>query len=271
MNTLNLRKINNTTALICTFILILTSASIISKIFWHFIDHEASLPIEKTLNRTSEIASELPLPYNLFGAQNAQEKPNHNKIENTPLNLILVGILSKQDSPSVIIIKEGGKEKIYQINDFITPNTILKEVFSQYIIIERNGALEKLEIKRNKMSTEKTLFSSNSKLEAPKKLILRGYLQDLKTNPEKLLDVLSVQPNMRNGQLRGFIIAPGSEKALFEELGFQINDIILNINNRELNNLSQAIKLREVLAEKTIFDIIIERKGQIKSLSINLN
>ena len=100
---------------------------------------------------------------------------------------------------------------------------------------------------------------------------LKGYLRDLKTNPEKLFDVLSVQPNFNNGELRGFIISPGSEKVLFEDLGFQKNDIILKINNRDLNNLSQAIKLRNVLAEKTIFDFIIERNGQTKYLSINLN
>jgi type II secretory pathway component PulC len=80
-----------------------------------------------------------------------------------------------------------------------------------------------------------------------------------------------VQPNFNNGELSGFIIAPGIERALFEDLGFQKNDIIMNINNNELNNLSQAIKLRDVFTDKKLFDIIIKRKGQTKYLSINLN
>ena len=60
------------------------------------------------------------LPENLFGSLKSTEKINHSKIEITRLNLVLVGILSGQENPSVIISKEGAKEKIYQINDLIS-------------------------------------------------------------------------------------------------------------------------------------------------------
>ena len=271
MNSLNFKKINNVIALVCTLALTLILASITSKIVWKVLDKETSLQVDKVLSNTLTKSPSSPLPTDLFGALDSQQEVNHSKIENTRLNLVLVGILSKQDNPSVIIIKEGGKEKIYKINDLINPVTILKEIFSQYVIIERNGVIEKLEIKRTKIDPSKAVNTTKFQIAEPNKLKLRGYLKDLKTNPEKLFDILSVQPNFSNGELRGFIIAPGSEKALFLELGFQKNDIILNINNSELNNLFQAIKLRDVFAEKKLFDMVIERKGQKKYLSINLN
>ena len=271
MNTFNLKKINNVTALICTLALIIILASIISKVVWQVLDKENSFPINKVLSNTLKISPPLPLPTNLFGALNSQEEVSHSKIENTRLNLVLVGILSKQENPSVIIIKEGEKEKIYQINDLITPNTILKEVFSQYVIIERNGFIEKLEIKREKMDTSNTVKASSFKITQLNKLKLKDYLKDLKTSPESLFEVLSVQPNFDNGKLRGFIIAPGIEKELFRDLGFQKNDNIININNTDLNNLLEAIKLRSILVEEKIFNITFKRKGQIKYLTINLN
>jgi type II secretion system protein C len=121
------------------------------------------------------------------------------------------------------------------------------------------------------MDTSYTVKASSFKITQSNKLKLKDYLKDLKTSPESLFEVLSVQPNFVNGKLRGFIVAPGIEKELFRDLGFQKNDIIININNSDLNNLLEAIKLRDILAEQKIFNITIERKGQIKFLTINLN
>ena len=271
MSTLSFKKINNALALVSTLALIIIAASIISKVVWQILDKDSSFPITKNLTSNFDTAPSLPLPENLFGALSSGEKPNHSKIVTTRLNLVLIGILSGQENPSVIISKEGEKEKIYQINDFITPTTILKEVFSQYVIIDRNGSIEKLEIKREKMDASYTNNLSDFKITQPNKLKLKNYLKDLKTRPEDLFDVLSVQPNFVNGKLRGFIIAPGIEKALFKDLGFEKNDIIININNSDLNNLTEAIKLRDILVETKIFNITIDRKGQTKFVTINLN
>jgi len=271
MTSLNFKKINNSLALVCTLALIIIAASIISKVIWQILDKDSYFPITNTLTSNIVTSTSPSLPKNLFGAEDSSEKTNHSKIETTRLNLVLVGILSGQKNSSVIISKEGDKEKIYQINDFITPNTILKEIFSQYVILDRNGGMEKLEIKRENMDISYTANTSDFKITQPNKLKLKNYLKDLKTNPEDLFDVLSVQPNFINGKLRGFIIAPGIENELFKDLGFEKNDIIININNSDLNNLTEAIKLRDKLVETKIFNIKIDRKGQTEFLTINLN
>lgn len=271
MRTLELKKINNAIAIASTLALVIVTASIISKIVWQILDKDIPPLLTSSLLNTIETEAISPVQTDLFGTLNSEEVSSHSAIENTRLNLALIGILSKQKNPSVIIKKEGGKEKIYHINDSITPNTTLKEIFSQYVILDRNGTIEKLEIKRAKIGDAKEDIASDFQITTSDKSKLKGYLKDLKMKPEKLFNVLSVQPNLSNGKLRGFIISPGSEKALFNDLGFQNNDIILNINNSELNNLSQAIKLRDILTEQKLFDFIIERKGQIKYLSINLN
>ena len=272
MTTPNFKKINDVIALVSTLALVIFTASIISKVIWQVLEKDNSFPAPKTLDiSTTQTIVNSRLPSNLFGSLTATEPAKYSKIEKTRLNLVLVGILAKQENPSVIIKQQGDKENIYQINDFITPTTILKEVFSEYVVLERNGNLEKLEIIRKGLEGSNTNNASSYEISNSNKSKLSQYLQDLNNKPQNLFNVLSVEPNYANGELRGFIISPGTEKALFEGLGFQKNDIILNINNNELTNLSQAFKLRSVLVEQKLFNFKVERKGQIKFLTINLN
>jgi general secretion pathway protein C len=272
MTTPNFKKINDVIALVSTLALVIFTASIISKVIWQVLEKDNSFPISKTLDiNTTETSVNSRLPSNLFGSLTSSEPSKYSKIEKTRLNLVLVGILAKQENPSVIIKQQGDKENIYQINDFITPTTILKEVFSDYVVLERNGNLEKLEIIRKGLEESNTNNAPSYEISNSNKSKLSQYLKDLNNKPENLFNVLSVEPNYSNGELRGFIISPGTEKALFEGLGFQKNDIILNINNNELTNLSQAFKLKNVLVEQKLFNFKVERKGQLKFLTINLN
>lgn len=272
MTTPNFKKINDVIALVSTLALVIFTASIISKVIWQVLEKDNSLPASKTLDiNTTETSVNPRLPSDLFGSLASTEPAKYSKIEKTRLNLVLVGILAKQENPSVIIKQQGDKENIYQINDFITPTTILKEVFSDYVVLERNGNLEKLEIIRKGLEESNTNNAPSYEISNSNKSKLSQYLKDLNNKPENLFNVLSVEPNYSNGELRGFIISPGTEKALFEGLGFQKNDIILNINNNELTNLSQAFKLKNVLVEQKLFNFKVERKGQIKFLTINLN
>lgn len=272
MTTPNFKKINDVIALVSTLALVIFTASIISKVIWQVLEKDSSFPISKTLDiNTTETSVNPRLPSDLFGSLASTEPAKYSKIEKTRLNLVLVGILAKQENPSVIIKQQGDKENIYQINDFITPTTILKEVFSDYVVLERNGNLEKLEIIRKGLEESNTNNAPSYEISNSNKSKLSQYLKDLNNKPENLFNVLSVEPNYSNGELRGFIISPGTEKALFEGLGFQKNDIILNINNNELTNLSQAFKLKNVLVEQKLFNFKVERKGQIKFLTINLN
>ena len=55
MNTLNFKKINSVTALICTLALIITSASIISKVVWQVLDKETSFPVNKVLSNALKL------------------------------------------------------------------------------------------------------------------------------------------------------------------------------------------------------------------------
>ena len=267
----NYQQINKKAALISAFILIILSASIISELIWKMFEKDTSTshPSEFITQHNTETTS---LPNDLFGTLQSTVKQQHDNIKSTRLNLTLIGILN-QDQQSLAIIKQGsGKDKIYKINDFIDSSTLIKEIHAKYIILSRNGSFEKLTIKHNNIdfSEIKNTFKPFT-ISTANRSKLMGYLQQLNTNPQKLLSIVSVKPNYTENGMRGFIVSSGVERKLFTRLGFKNNDIIISINNTELTNLSQAIKLRKELSKQTYFDFMIERKGQILPLSVNLN
>ena len=270
----NYKKINSNAARLITLILAIWLASITSKLVWQLLEQDTSSADTKNFITQPSNDSKLHLPYHLFGALQSSTNQDYNNVNKTRLNLILMGIL-KQQNNSLAIIKNGSiKSKIYKLGDFITPSVSIKEIYPEYIIIENNGNLEKLDIKRKEIdfNTAHVQDDSNDiKINTKDKSKLQRYLTQLNSNPKKLLSVVSVRPNYSNNTLRGFVISPGSEKVLFQELGFRKNDIILSINDTTLNNLSQAIKLRKVLAEQKYFNFTIDRQGSIQSLSIDLN
>lgn len=268
----NYHQVNKKVAMASTFILIILSASIISELLWKVLEkkHDANNPIAATI--PSNIESML-MPNNLFGMlDSTNNQQQHNNIKSTRLNLTLIGILSQNQQSLAIIRQGGGKDKIYKLNDFIDSSTMIKEVHAKYVILSRNGNLEKLTIKRNKIDfTKSKKIHEKSPINTVSKSKLLGYLKQLDTNPKKLLSIVSVKPNYTKNGMHGFIISPGIERKLFSELGFQKNDIIVSINNTELTNLSQAIKLRKELSKQQYFDFTIQRNGQTLPLSINLN
>jgi len=267
----NYQQINKKIALASIFILIIFSASIISKLVWQVLEKD---PDNNHLSKPiiQHNTKAVLLPNNLFGLPKSAVKQQHNNIKGTKLNLTLIGILGQNQQSLAIIRQGGGKDKIYKINDFIDSATLITEIHTKYVILSRNGGFEKLTIKHNKinLSGDKTIYKQPS-ISAANKSKLTGYLQQLNTNPKQLLSIVSVKPNYTKNGMRGFIVSSGAERKLFTKLGFKNNDIITSINNIELNNISQAIKLRKELSKQTYFDFMIERKGQILPLSINLN
>jgi type II secretion system protein C len=270
MNIQNYQKLNKQIALVATFVVIILLASSLSELTWKLVDYDDTTPkIEHAVN--SKQLNTLDLPKNLFGVSKSSTNQNYNNVGKTRLNLTLIGILNQKDQQLAIIKQGNGKERIFKLNDIIVNNVSIKEIYSKYIIIENNGHSEKLNLKRRDINFSKKQTKNISLISAPNKSKLQGYLQQLSVNPKSLLSVVSVRPNYTKSGMRGFVIAPSNEHKLFKELGFKKNDIILSINNSTLNSLSQAITLRKALSHERYFDFEIERTGQIRTLSVNLN
>lgn len=270
------QQINNKIAQFANFALIVLSASMIAQLTWQFLPKNARLEPTNPLTNPPDNTAKIALPHTLFGVFR-EDKKNHTQTKKTLLDLTLMGVLKSENNPLAIIKSGNSTERIYKINDVINASTTLVEIYSKYVILSRDGVEEKLAIKQANFPASKSgAKNSNPQAQKPisraNKTKLKRYLKQLTTRPRKLLSVVRVNPNFnKSGQLNGFVISPGSERALFKQLGFKKNDIILNINNTALTDLSQAIKIRKELSTQTEFDFIIDRDGFIQSLTVNLN
>ena len=83
---------------------------------------------------------------NLFGAAHGAQAETASSV-----NLKLVGVASpmaaRQGGRAVFVL-EGGKSKAARSGESIAPGTILREVHPDHVLLERNGALERLTLER---------------------------------------------------------------------------------------------------------------------------
>ncbi|WP_369177949.1 type II secretion system protein N [Candidatus Thiodubiliella endoseptemdiera] len=282
----NYHIINRKVALLVTILLLVLAGFQSFQLGQKFLYGGGAIrPLTQQAMHQENSTPRLDLPDKLFGSVGSAIKP-HKLIRKTRLNLTLIGVLSQQKN-ALAIIKQDNKEKIYKINDEINAVAYVKAIYSKYIVINHNGNDEKLSIKhkavpmerakkerkpRKKKMANAQKINDNSidqngviVIETRDKLKLKKILG----SPEKMLSVISVQPNYRDGDLYGFKLNPGKEKVLFKKIGLQSGDVILEVNGISLDNWFKLVPARLEMSKQN-FDLVIKRKNRMHFLSINL-
>ncbi|CAC9979743.1 hypothetical protein [uncultured Gammaproteobacteria bacterium] len=225
---------------------------------------------------------------NLFGQfqRTKIRQNNYKKVKLSPLNLTLVGTVFKAKNALAIIKNGSDKAKIYQQGDQVTSSALLKDVAKDYVVIERDGKLEKILIKFNYVNPNnhpngkivdldefkpKASSSSSDGLSKAQKHKLGDYLKEISSNPKGLLSLISIAPNFSDGKLTGFKLNSGKEKRLFKELGFREHDIVTRINDKILDNLSASFEVIKLLKQTKNFDFYLDRQGEQHIITIDLN
>ena len=90
------------------------------------------------------------------------------------------------------------------------------------------------------------------------------------TDPETLASAVSVSPVQEEGQIVGYRVAPGPDRAAFDTFGFQQGDIVTAVNGLALSDASNSIKLYQMMKEATEATFDIQREGGNVTLSVDL-
>ncbi|MBF0441992.1 MAG: PDZ domain-containing protein [Oligoflexales bacterium] len=85
-----------------------------------------------------------------------------------------------------------------------------------------------------------------------------------------IMDQASTQPFIRDGKLVGFIIGDIEKNSIYEKLGLVDGDIIIDINNKPINDTALAIKTLNELKFTTNAVFTIIRDGREKKISIEV-
>jgi general secretion pathway protein C len=180
----------------------------------------------------------------------------------TSMPLILAGVIADPDpGKGVAIIGENAAAgKLYAVGAAIPGGVHLHAVYSDRVLLERNGGLETLMLPRSMAGR-----AAPPQAAAPR--IAGG------REPASLLAGLArVQPVFNQGKLQGYRIFPGGAHgtSAFAQLGLKPGDMIEAVNGTALDDAARAMEVLQTLSSSATATVTVSRNGQTQEVNLNL-
>ncbi len=225
-------------------------------------------------------------------------------VSQTRLSLVLVGIFDRplKKSYAIIAPQKGGKQAFYGVGDEPQTGVVIKSISAKKIMLKHNGKLEELRLPEGKLNVAKNSppARQNNNASLPKALppinprLLQADVlpavsspksskgnkggsssEDLSllrdavmNNPDKLLEIASVTESKdKEGNLRGFRLSPGKNRALFRQLGLRPGDVVTSVNGIQLDSPAKGISVMSELQGAESINLTVLRGGQEVSIS----
>lgn len=220
-------------------------------------------------------------------------------IKETTLGFTLVGTMPSNVSSygMATVLINGKNEKLIRIGHSITPNVMLNEVHASHIVINRNGALEKLSfvIPQNLKNLDERRLSKksvslgqpsanaigqNQEHEKPAQstikakttlaetlqrqvtsLALDKVASNLKSDPSKALSDIGV-----NQSPSGYSIAKNS---LLLKVGLKAGDVIISVNGIAAESIVQNTNEINKIKSSGSANVVVLRGSKTKTLTFN--
>jgi general secretion pathway protein C len=269
--------------LVVTTLLVVLFASALAELTWQVVapapqyipvtetDHDETATRRKRPDYGTRVAS-----LHLFGEANVPVKVERRLDETAPetrLNLTLRGVFSTGgDDALAIVSSEGGNEQFYRMGDKIQGGAILKAVYPNQIIIERDSRRETLtlpkgkdtgiDIRRPEPSRREPAASATAAPSAPDGgTNLGGLRKDLMQNPGKLGKLIQAVPANENGQFVGYRISPRGDPQLFRSLGLESGDILIAVNDVQIDRPEKGMAALQRLMKDDEITLTLMRDG----------
>ena len=183
----------------------------------------------------------------------------------TRLNLSLKGTLASEDSAvSVAIISDAGnEEKIYIINDPVSPVATLHAVYTDRVVLNHRGVLEVLKLPKELPQGAAPIRRNSTTVNRSASTNRTQRIQNVITqNATRLADVIRPTPYYVSGQMQGYRVYPGRDRKQFAALGLRPGDLIKDVDGATLANPQQATQIFQSLGDKEQVSVTVERNGQ---------
>ena len=285
-NPLVLQRYNQRLAVIVSMLLIVACAWLLVEITWMFFPQgeetalsvrQKAQPLNGTQNQQDSFKKLTSA--NVFGVSEKAIVQKQSKVPETRLNLSLKGLLAATPmtmASAIIAQGKNGKEDIYGIGDKMPGGVIVKEIYPEYVVLERNGQLETLRLQKisgvpNISSSAKPYgrnggrSATGSPGEALKQI--RG---DILKNPASFGDYALPVVVKENGKQIGYRLQPQQKGQLLSEIGIQTNDVITQINGVKLDKPQNGISALRKLSTAKNLNIVVKRNGADVPLNISL-
>jgi general secretion pathway protein C len=205
----------------------------------------------------------------LFGAAPAARQDAANAPQ-TSMPLVLSGIIAGNDPQNGLAIlgPSAQNARVYAVGDSVPGGAKLHSVYSDRVLIERDGRLESLTLPRQANSgnapppSAAVLQNETSPIERMRRVITE--------QPGLLAEVLRPQPVMEHNHMNGFRVYPGRNRAAFMQLGLRPGDQVTAINGTPLDDRDRGEQILRTLASSSEARVTVIRGGQSQELTLNL-
>lgn len=242
----------------------------------------ATTPVQR--NEELKLIRQIP-DWHLMGVVSQQSAPVRAvpiEAPDTRLKLVLRGALSSDDPDHAraIIADPQGKEEQYAIGDSLPGNAELSEIHPDRVILQRNGRYETLRLPQDQTKGNQAVSASNSSLrsiprtqarESPVVQRLQDISRQVRNNPASLYEVVRPVPKRdKTGSIIGYTLQPGRDKELFDHLGLQSGDIVVQINDLKLDNAANSAQALKSVQNGQEVTMKVLRDGQEQELTFSM-
>jgi general secretion pathway protein C len=204
----------------------------------------------------------------LFGAAPASRADGANAPE-TNIPLVLTGTIAGNEPQNGLAIlgQNAQTAKVYAVGDSVPGGAKLHSVYSDRVVIDRNGQLESLALPHQAGATAPPpsaamLRSENPSLERMRRMITE--------QPGLLTDVMRPQAVIDHGHMNGFRVYPGRNRAAFLRLGLRPGDQVTAINGTPLDDQDRGEQILHTLGSASEAHVTVIRNGQTQDLTLNI-
>jgi general secretion pathway protein C len=216
----------------------------------------------------SDLAGLLRAP--LFGSPAAVAASGENA-PRTRVALVLTGTLAVRDPKAglAIIGETAQTARLYVAGSSLPGGVRLHEVYTDRVVLDRDGALETLPMPRPATGGAAGAAARVSPPGNTEPSMGDNVQRLVAQGPEVIGEVLRPMPMYANGQLKGFRVYAGRDRQKFAKLGLQPGDLVTQINGVPLGDAQHGMEILKTLGNAATANVTIERGGAVQQLSID--
>lgn len=204
----------------------------------------------------------------LFGVAPVARRDDANA-QPTNIPLVLTGIISGNDPLSGLAIlgPTAQTAKVHAVGDPISGGVKLHSVYSDRVIIDRNGQLESLALPHQVGGTAPAPSAASLPTQSP---VIERMRKALTEQPGLLADLLHPQAVIEGDKVKGFRLFPGRNRLAFARLGLRPGDEVIAINGTPLDDQERGQAILNTLPNSSEARVTLIRNNQQQDIVLNI-
>lgn len=203
----------------------------------------------------------------LFGVAPVSRENGANAPQ-TNMPLVLTGIIAGNDPQNGLAIlgQTAQTAKVFAVGDTVPGGAKLHSVYTDRVVIDRNGELESLVLPRQVAGSapppSTAVVGRSQPIERMRQLITE--------QPGLIGDVMRPQAVTEHGKVTGFRVFPGRNRMAFMRLGLRPGDEVTAINGTPLDDQDRGEQIIRTLGSTSEAHVTVIRNGQQQDLTLNI-